>query len=52
METIFQEVSLEYYACAMEYAKILKEFNIIKSKEERKLYCRIRRLIGKLVSGL
>jgi len=52
METIFQEVSLEYYACAMEYAKLLKEFNIIKSKEERKLYCRIRRLIGKLVSAL
>jgi hypothetical protein len=52
METIFQEISLEYHAYAMEYAKLIKEYNILKNKEERKLYYRIRKLFGKVGSAL
>jgi uncharacterized protein (TIGR03032 family) len=50
METIFQEISLEYHAHAMEYAKLIKEYNILKNKEERKLYYRIRKFFGKVGS--
>jgi hypothetical protein len=34
----------------MEYAKLIKEYNILKNKEERKLYYRIRKFFGKVGS--